>query len=491
MYNILNFQGLISPENREEIITKEDVKGKEDVRGLGFLENFDSYCNNQEEDIVPKGSKKPYSFNAGNFPIDSLGKILSFFSHKEHGRFSIISRAVYKRTSTPIFKKLASSLIYLNDKDQKTKAKEFLFSLWVFKEHPDFEDLCKKQLLLYQKYLQVEKLYESLSEKYKTSDQGKTSKQVLEEIGASINKESKLPEQTLNKIEQHINYKTIEESRREDGDLSKMGLTCLPEAWIDENKELTKLHLQDNYLTTLPGTIGKLTELLVLRVDSNTLTTLPETIGNLTKLQFLWLHFNKLKSIPDTIGNLIMLRELELHANELTSLPDTIGNLSMLYEFSLGSNKLTSLPGTIGNLTGLGDFRLNNNKFTSLPKSICDLKNLHKLDIRENPLEWLPKCFKKMDSVIDDISDDELTLLCDCIPSKTKSAKRTREDIKGSCEQPVEKRQKLLEEMPLTEELLPLTEEECLFFSAGLTFSCESGEYEKSDLSSSIGMQKK
>jgi leucine-rich repeat protein SHOC2 len=116
------------------------------------------------------------------------------------------------------------------------------------------------------------------------------------------------------------------------------------------------------------------------------LTTLPDSIGNLTNLVSLRLVDNNLTTLPDSIGNLTNLRELRLYQNQLKTLPDSIANLQQLTWLSLSLNRLTVFPEQITELTNLIGLRLNGNQLTVLPQSITKLTNLTHLDISGNPL---------------------------------------------------------------------------------------------------------
>lgn len=70
-----------------------------------------------------------------------------------------------------------------------------------------------------------------------------------------------------------------------------------------------------NDLTTLPESIGDLTQLTYIDIQFNNLTTLPESIGNLTSLEYLSLYNNSLTTLPDSFANLVNLKVLDLDGN--------------------------------------------------------------------------------------------------------------------------------------------------------------------------------
>lgn len=79
--------------------------------------------------------------------------------------------------------------------------------------------------------------------------------------------------------------------------------------------QTTTLRLGILSLTTLPESIGELTQLRNIELSSNNLSTLPEWIGNLTRLQSLDLIQNKLRALPESFSNLTQLEELDLDGN--------------------------------------------------------------------------------------------------------------------------------------------------------------------------------
>ena len=61
-----------------------------------------------------------------------------------------------------------------------------------------------------------------------------------------------------------------------------------------------------------------------LDLSSLRLTSVPETLGQLTQLRDLYLHDNQLTSVPEWLGQLTQLRTLYLNKNQLTSVPGSL-----------------------------------------------------------------------------------------------------------------------------------------------------------------------
>jgi internalin A len=204
----------------------------------------------------------------------------------------------------------------------------------------------------------------------------------------------------------------IVQARRENAtilDLSAKGLTSLPSTIgqltdlrtldlrnnrlkrlsevIGQLSGLEELYLYENQLTSLPESIGRLKSLAILGLSDNQLINLPSEIERLQGLRILFLSGNNLTRFPSSIGKLVNLVRLSLSENSLTDIPPEIGQLVNLQRLDIVSNKLTSLPESIGQLTNLRFLHLANNQLTSLPRSIKKLNNLQEINTLSNPLQ--------------------------------------------------------------------------------------------------------
>jgi len=63
-------------------------------------------------------------------------------------------------------------------------------------------------------------------------------------------------------------------------------------------KQLKKLNLAYNQISTIPNSIANLTELEHLMLSGNQISSLPESFCSLQKLKWVWLDQNRLSSLP-------------------------------------------------------------------------------------------------------------------------------------------------------------------------------------------------
>ncbi len=179
-------------------------------------------------------------------------------------------------------------------------------------------------------------------------------------------------------------------------DCSRNQLTSLPES-IGNLTQLKTFYCSSNQLTALPESIGNLTQLKAFLCNSNQLTSLPESIGNLTQLKAFYCGYNRLTALPESIGNFTQLEEFYCGYNRLTALPESIGNLTQLQLFNCGGNQLTALPESIGNLTQLKEFRCYLNQLRTLPVQLIECRRLKYLNfLHGNPIEVIPAPLQRM-----------------------------------------------------------------------------------------------
>ncbi|MER7664866.1 COR domain-containing protein [Streptomyces sp. NPDC096193] len=167
-------------------------------------------------------------------------------------------------------------------------------------------------------------------------------------------------------------------------------MTSVPES-LGTLTQLTTLRLDVNRLSVVPESLGSLTKLKRLDLDNNQLTSVPESLGNLTQLASLYLFENQLTSVPESLGNLTQLSTLNLCSNQLTAVWEGLGYLTQLTWLDLSDNQLTSVPESIGNLTQLSDLNLSNNRLTSIPESIGNFTQLTDLNLSNNRLTSIPE----------------------------------------------------------------------------------------------------
>ena len=152
--------------------------------------------------------------------------------------------------------------------------------------------------------------------------------------------------------------------------LQKMDRGYVPNA--EEQKELDECEsflISGTSISTLPESIGNLTNLQGLAIIDTSISTLPESIGNLTNLQRLIIIgisiSTSISTLPDSIGNLTNLQILFMGGISIRTLPDWIGELPNLTKLELSELTLDAIPKSLG-LRGMkftediDDFRSSN-----------------------------------------------------------------------------------------------------------------------------------
>jgi len=157
--------------------------------------------------------------------------------------------------------------------------------------------------------------------------------------------------------------------------------------------------MEDNQLTSLPESIGNMTELLQLRIENNQITSLPESFGNLESLVFLYGYNNQITGLPESFGNLSNLSQIWLSNNLLTGLPESFGNLSSLDSCYLSYNQLQTLSENFGDLDDMNLMDFSNNEITELPESFGDMATIETIFLDINEIAELPASFTNLSTL--------------------------------------------------------------------------------------------
>ncbi|KAF7633433.1 hypothetical protein Mgra_00007120 [Meloidogyne graminicola] len=198
-----------------------------------------------------------------------------------------------------------------------------------------------------------------------------------------------------------LNLNVFDEQREEqssssvdlDVDLSQRYVENIPlTPFVGENSpyreydRIASLNLSTNLFVHFPLLICQFKNLIRLDISNNQLTSLPKEFSSLRRLTYLSLRANSITNIPAAIAKLKNLNILYIGGNRLISIPDSIGALSELTCLGLAENCLESIPASIANLHKLRTLFLHNNRIKVLPPGIARLKNLEQLSLRNNPL---------------------------------------------------------------------------------------------------------
>ncbi|XP_077769927.1 leucine-rich repeat-containing protein 10 [Canis aureus] len=172
-------------------------------------------------------------------------------------------------------------------------------------------------------------------------------------------------------------------------DLSGRQLRRLP-AHVCSFRELAKLYLSDNRLSSLPPELAQLQNLQILALDFNDFKALPQAVCTLQQLCILYLGNNKLCGLPAELSRLQSLRTLWIEANCLGRLPDVVCELAVLRTLHAGSNGLRGLPGRLQRLRELRTIWLSGNLLTDFPAVLLHMPFLEVIDVDRNSIRHFP-----------------------------------------------------------------------------------------------------
>ncbi|XP_041924858.1 leucine-rich repeat and IQ domain-containing protein 4-like isoform X1 [Alosa sapidissima] len=200
---------------------------------------------------------------------------------------------------------------------------------------------------------------------------------------------------TYRQKDKTLDLKVMGLSKRRKGkvmfvDCSFCSLTALP-VHLLHLEYLEELHMEGNFICSLPSEISQLKNLRVLYLHENLLSCVCRDLGRLSQnLRSLDLSHNPFKcpeQMQDVLHRLHGLRELRLYRLDLKELHDFIcKNLFRLEILGLSDNSLTALPSEITNLLFLREIYLNNNLFQFFPAGLGKLPHLEIIDVGRNQI---------------------------------------------------------------------------------------------------------
>ncbi|KAJ5072740.1 hypothetical protein M0811_09437 [Anaeramoeba ignava] len=165
-------------------------------------------------------------------------------------------------------------------------------------------------------------------------------------------------------------------------------------------KNLKKLDLSYNRLTTLPTEMEKLQSLVSLQLHHNQFEEIPDCIFNLVTLQNLGLDFNKVTYIKEKISKLSKLKGLSISNNQIIEIPPALCELKTLIWLNLDHNSIVFIPKEVEELSSLQYLYLRDNQITTIPDSFCNLSKLTSAHLSNNLIKQLPNEFGKLNSLL-------------------------------------------------------------------------------------------
>eukprot|EP00960_Hanusia_phi_P070651 767358-Hanusia_phi.AAC.2 len=198
-------------------------------------------------------------------------------------------------------------------------------------------------------------------------------------------------------------------------------LTSLPPQ-IEEMKSLLELHCSCNWLRSLPSSLQQLS-LNVLRISANQLDTIdylfnkskgpggpreqetalvkslqslrvghnniliiPEAIQHWNALSSVILNNNEIHALPSGIWNMKNVRVVVLSQNSIKTLPEFDNQEIKIQVLVLTSNRITDVPNSISKCAQMRELYLNDNLIVELPKGVNKLRKMKVLDVSLNNL---------------------------------------------------------------------------------------------------------
>ncbi|KAK0148269.1 Toll-like receptor 13 [Merluccius polli] len=174
-------------------------------------------------------------------------------------------------------------------------------------------------------------------------------------------------------------------------DFGQNKITDISENAFQSLRQLNKLIIKHNHLSSVPHAIRNVSKLLKLDLSFNEISVLGcDDFANMTRLTILHLNNNHLLALKDCVfKDLVNLKHLELQNSSITKLSGTFKkNMPNLQVLNLFNNQLTVLGrGEFEALKSLQNLSLHDNKLTTLKSgAFHGLSNLTYLTLASNEL---------------------------------------------------------------------------------------------------------
>jgi Leucine-rich repeat (LRR) protein len=189
------------------------------------------------------------------------------------------------------------------------------------------------------------------------------------------------------------------------------GLNNFPNEFL-RLRTVVFLSSSGNAFTSLPDSMGMMSNLKYLELHQTNFDTIPEGVYGLPRLQSLTIGNNKdticftssvkyfsrslvelrlystlFDTLPEEFSHMNALSKLVMYKCKLYDVPEPVTNLANLSELWLDSNYISVVPPAIAKMQGLTYLSLRGNRISKVTSSICFLKNLVVLDLRGNPMD--------------------------------------------------------------------------------------------------------
>lgn len=164
-------------------------------------------------------------------------------------------------------------------------------------------------------------------------------------------------------------------------DLSNNSLVSIPKK-ICKLKKLKIAFFSFNNFTSVPSEFKDCKNLYMLGLKGNQIETFNEDILPLS-ISWLILTDNKLTTLPDSIGKLTQMQKFPLAGNQLRTLPESMKNLKNLELIRLSANQLHEIPPWLLKLPKLSWLAFSGNPCAYSPKYELDEIDHDDLDVKE------------------------------------------------------------------------------------------------------------